>query len=604
MEDSIREKLIEKCIELTEGEGVRTKNITAWLIKDVEMRLLPVMMGKSDIRRIPFCGKQTALHIERMICELKSYYKTLVTDDLSSDTNHDKRNGLAENTSKHSFTFIQTAKSDIIQTAFEKMAQAVNDTRARNLIRVHLKHYTHSQSYINDPSLIWNWYGAGRHSVDAIHRFLEEFKQQYLELVNTAPSELSDTLIALDYPFLNPEEVAFVRSFYAANGRYPVWFIAARFFMHSTDRAAEIFAQINGIGVQRIHSNFVAQQFDLTSERVRQLSKNTTAIRKLAPMVWAQERWMHTQAYSMDVVTEKLIDWGRICRQEQLSNIDFLAALAILSVARPITIIALHRDGTTTNSHANSAASRIKPHVVFAYDNKFSFFNFDACLRLVGHDAALKKIYDRSYLLADIAQDFFIQDVRQEQKQVIYDKLSIVLPLFPDVVMKGNELVLQVNRLNYFEEIYNILQRRRKPMTVDEIYNEFMALHPNDPHTESGFIRSYMLQDKRFQAVGRKSTYQLREWQQFAGSLSDLAVGLLQNETQPMPQTVLCRKMMEQRPATTFKSCHTSVYIAVKAGTLQFYIKDNNRRGPNFVGLRNHAYHPAFQPFETTPRKG
>lgn len=590
-------------MELAEGESVRTQNIIAWLTKDVEMRLLPVMQGLSDIRRIPFCGRQTAAHIERIMDKLKAYYETLVPGNVTDEIFNDERKMQEIPLSNQLFTFKPTVKADIIQAAFEKMAQAVSETRARNLIRVHLKHYTHSQSFINDPSLIWNWYGAGRHTVAAIQQFLEDFKRQYLELVNTSPSSLSDTVVALDYPFLSPEEVAFVCKFYAANNRYPVWYIASRFFMHSQDKAVQIFAQVNGINCKRIHAHFVAKQFDLTSERVRQLSKNTNAIRKLAPIVWDKERWEHTPAYSMDIVTEELIDWKRICRQEKLSRIDYSAALAILSVARPITIVSLHKDGTTTNSHLNSVASRLKPYVVFAYDNSLDYFNFDACLRLVGHHAALKKIYDKSYSLSEITREFFLQEVSEEQRQVIYDKLGIVLPLFPDVVIQDGNLVLQVNRLNYFKEIYEILQRRHQAMTVDEIYVEFKQLHPEDPHTESGFIRSYMLQDKRFQAVGRKSTYQLREWQQFAGSLSGLAVGLIEAEEQPMPQTQLCNKMMEQRPASTLKSCYTSVYLAVKAGTLQFYIKDNKRRGVNYVGLRNHNYGPTFQPFEPTPRK-
>lgn len=66
MDDSIRESLITKCQQLSEGWNVRALNVLAWLTKDVEGRLLPLINGATDVRRTPNCGPQTSILIEEM----------------------------------------------------------------------------------------------------------------------------------------------------------------------------------------------------------------------------------------------------------------------------------------------------------------------------------------------------------------------------------------------------------------------------------------------------------------------------------------------------------------------------------------------------------
>ena len=98
-------------------------------------------------------------------------------------------------------------------------------------------------------------------------------------------------------------------------------------------------------------------------------------------------------------------------------------------------------------------------------------------------------------------------------------------------------------------------------MTVDNIFAEFKQRHPEDHHTDSSFIRSYMLSDKRFEAVGSKSTYQLSEWKRFAGTLGALAEHILMAYDNPVKVDELCEMMREQRGNTTRNSLFNHVYI-------------------------------------------
>ena len=179
------------------------------------------------------------------------------------------------------------------------------------------------------------------------------------------------------------------------------------------------------------------------------------------------------------------------------------------------------------------------------------------------------------------------------------------------MAIEGDKIIFKANRTNYMEEIYQILQRKGQAMTIDDIYDEFRQLHPEDHHTDNTFIRSYMLRDNRFEAVGSKSTYQLREWGRFSGALGDLAVHLLKDSDKPIKTTTLTQMMMEKRPATTFKSCNTSIYIAVNNGRLLFYIcaeadgenytdTADDEGNPSYVGLFDRQYPQRFWPSPLT----
>ena len=85
MDDSIRESLITKCQQLSEGWNARALNVLAWLTKDVEGRLLLLINGATDVRRTPNCGPQTSILIEEMLTRLRPYYDNLLHEPTSGE---------------------------------------------------------------------------------------------------------------------------------------------------------------------------------------------------------------------------------------------------------------------------------------------------------------------------------------------------------------------------------------------------------------------------------------------------------------------------------------------------------------------------------------
>lgn len=497
----------------------------------------------------------------------------------------------------------------LLQHVFQQMVADIDDVRARNLIHKNITNYKQAEDYLNDSSLIYNWQGAGRVTVEHIRRFLEVFYQEYQAITSNQREGVWERLIAFDYPFLTDEEQSFVASFIKSEGRFPVIFIASRYFQRSTERNPQVFALANGIvgGHQRLDK--IGQQYGMTCERVRQLSSMNVVRAADAGMVWSEERWDATGFMHQPLLTEEIIRWDELRQKEHLDDIDPYAALAIISQMTQHIIVSLRADGHRANIRISGDAHWQKPDVLFSYDSSLRCFSFENALAIVGHESSLHRINDSRMTLTDIVTPHFKGEHGEAERQAVISILRKVLPLFEGVETEGDDIIFRANRTNYTEEIYRILQRKGQAMTVNDIYDEFRQLHPDDHHTESSFVRSYMLRDERFEAVGCKSTYQLREWKRFAGALGDLAVHLLENSDEPVKAETLCRQMMEHRNATTLKSCNTSIYLAVQAHRLMFYIDVNEKKDEAqpesevsryYVGLFDRQYPPRFWPSPLT----
>lgn len=497
----------------------------------------------------------------------------------------------------------------LLQHVFQQMVADMDDARARNLIGTNIKNYKQAEDYLNDPQLILKWHGAGHVTVENVSRLLEAFYQEYQAIINGQQEGIWDRLIAIDYPFLTDGEQSFVASFIKSEGRFPVLFIACRYFRHTMERNSQVFALANGIVGGHRRFDLIGREYGMTRERVRQLGSMSVVRAADAGMVWSEERWEATGFMHQPLLTEEIIHWDELRQKEHLDDIDSYAALAIISQMTLHHIVSLRSDGRRANTRLNVDTPWQKPDVLFSYDSSLNCFSFENALAVVGHEFSLQRISDSRMPLQDIVTPYFTHKHGEAEHQAVIGILRDVLPQFEGVETEGDDIIFRANRLNYTEEIYRILQRKGQAMTVNDIYDEFRQLHPDDHHTESSFVRNYMLRDERFEAIGSKSTYQLREWKRFAGALGDLAVHLLENSAEPVKAEMLCRQMMEHRNATTLKSCNTSIYIAVNARRLMFYIDVNEKKDeaqPDsevsryYVGLFDRQYPPQFWPSPLT----
>ena len=413
------------------------------------------------------------------------------------------------------------------------------------------------------------------------------------------------TIMAIDYPFLSDEERAFVASFLQAEGRYPVLYIAYRYLQRSANKVVQVFARANGVVGEHRRMCDVGLECGISRERVRQVRLSNITKEYDAGEVWNESRWQPLGFLHQPVLTAAKVHWDELRQKEQLDGLDFFAALYIIRQMSPCNIIGLRTDGRRANARMANKEPWQMPEILFAYDSRQEKFPFESVLSILGHEASLQRIADKRMSLSELVGQYFTEQHSDEDEEAVIAMMREILTLFPHVEIENDDIVFRANRTNYIGDIYQILRRNGQAMTVDAIYEEFRLLHPDDPHTDSSFIRNYMLRDDRFESVGWKSTYQLREWERFSGALGDLAVHLMEDRDEPLKADALCRMMVEHRPTTTLKSCSTSIYIAVSACRLLFYVDaeaaDRERaEGADaetsryYVGLFNRQYPERF----------
>lgn len=399
--------------------------------------------------------------------------------------------------------------------------------------------------------------------------------------------------IATDYPFLSAEEQDFVKSHISNYGYYPMFYIAVRYFRQSQDKKDEVIARINGILGFHQSLTQLAEEFYLTRERVRQLSTMSVANKSPYPEVWDTARWAAYPFFYRPLITTAAMNWQELYRREALDTLSPYAAMAIIRQMRPMNIVALKGDGTSANGRRTDGKQWQEPQVLFLVQQEYSIYNFTNALWEVGHENSLKLISDQHLSVAALVDAHLSEPTDDATRQTIREMMAEVLPMFEGVEVEGDDITLKANHMNYTEEIYQIMKQHGEAMTVEQIFDAFRQLHPEDHHTHSGFIRSYMWGDDRFEAIGRKSTYQLKEWGAFAGSLGELAIHLLEQCEEPMDVDELSRQMMALRSNTTLKSCGTSIYLAVTDGRLLYYIN-------NLVGLADREYDKCYWPSPVT----
>ena len=450
--------------------------------------------------------------------------------------------------------------------------------------------------------------------LEQLRPFFNEFIQIY-KTDSASPEKMDAKLIAYDYPFLSEDEQAFVASFLQAEGHFPHFYLASRYFHKTANRHVQIFALANGILDGHVSFEVIGRKFGMSRERVRQLSLTSVIHADDAGKLWNKNRWRAQGLLDKQLLSASTIHWDEIQQKEMVGNLDLYAALAIIRQMVPVYIISVRGDGRRANTRFSEDIPWQTPDVIFGYDHSRGSFPYESVLSIVGHEAALQRITDSKLSLSNLVNPFFKEKHNDSFRQTVINNLREMLPLFKDVETDGDDIIFRANHLNYTEAIYQILQCRGEAMTLDEIFTEFLKLYPDDHHTDTSFIRSYMLRDGRFEAVGSKSTYQLREWQRFAGALGDLAVHILEKSEEPINVTTLCQQMMEQRPGTTLKSCNTSIYIAVCACRLLYYTdstileeeddeedlsQSEKRKRRSFVGLFDREYDARFWPSTVT----
>ena len=415
---------------------------------------------------------------------------------------------------------------------------------------------------LSKDSFILKFGGKRKSALDYYNNILMPFSQIFENIVY---GDIDEEALAVSvyFPFLSNESIEWVKNFYKTNSYYPMFYIVCEFLKNSTFRDFEMFCLRFGLNDSHILYSLaeIAQKFDLTGERVRQiLSKQTLSKEPLSHSPF----WKHYFVQDFILITDSSTVYKDICSSEKVF-ITFEAFAEICNI--------IFKFQFSEEFDCKFCCSKKHFSIIHTIFSRF--------------DELKKKRYseDTTYNICDIVpkQALIIPGI----EDAIY---SIVIPALHISVSNGS-IFFNKNFVDIEKEAFDILYQKGEPMHIEELVS---LIKGNNVHFElnDDTIRNKIRLSKKILPIGKTSMCKLIHWRNiFGGSIRDLL-----------------RKILNERETPVNLDELTSLVTDVFENTNRNSINSNLLSSDVFVyfangyfGLRSKTYPPQF--IEADPSK-
>lgn len=436
---------------------------------------------------------------------------------------------------------------------------------------------------------------VGRRCAEEMARLLDNFKPKYEKILKDGDDNAKVGNLQSQFPYLSEKDMKFVSRFEYVHQHLPMFYILSRYFEKTTNRKAQLFASYCGLAIDSVFSlDALSEKYNLTRERVRQIIEKRDLstddnFRKLIE----QKHW---QFYDLDFVnylSDNNSIFNALSKEEQV-DFSFFSYCNILSLFNRIKILNISETGKVLSSmDVEQYKAEDKPFKTYAYDSRYRSFRFGPVMNEVGRllrlqrDVAIKiPLY--GYFVTN--PEYWINEMYLEDETVCKPLLEFFEVLISDTygdLVENHNLVLDANKLNYTDILYDILKENGEKMHINDIYERFKALYPDCKYDHPKYLKSYMLRDERFENIGKSSLYQLTEWGGYSGSIPVLVVDLVSIMDEPISIYELAKTVLKHRSDSTEKSVLSIIYQCIKEDKLVPYYGD-------YVGAKGKVYDSSF----------
>jgi Fe2+ or Zn2+ uptake regulation protein len=190
-------------------------------------------------------------------------------------------------------------------------------------------------------------------------------------------------------------------------------------------------------------------------------------------------------------------------------------------------------------------------------------FNFTAML----NDLRLKlnsKVYeDYSIELNQYLLRFFYDDIFFDKKPELLELCGKIIHRTFGVVAINDTLVIEKNATKPIPEILEeILSEHGEAMSLDEIYEQFIARYP-DYSRDKDSLRGNIGRNSNIVPVSRTSSYVLKEWEKKGikgGTIRDIIFDYLVSQDNPLSIDVITNYVLLFREGTNEKSVYSNMF--------------------------------------------
>jgi len=324
-------------------------------------------------------------------------------------------------------------------------------------------------------------------------------------------------------------DFSFAIDFYLSNGHFPMFWILEQHIINNRSRELDIFTHSFNIiqNRQLLSKREIAEKYDLTSERVRQICyktfrktfeitddiieyKTNDELLELIPVLQSKNDWAYTLEFFRDThfVNQKKSEIQEYLKKEQCN----------LSVEFVLQIIAylFHDTFSLFGGIEISNRNRIWKNTFLIKKEFTDIFNFEKFkIEFANHIANNKKEYD-------LIIDEFLSNSACWTSIIDLSKLDSIISIVKDILLyefylySNPDGLITVNTTRQRKAlyvVYEILKTKGEPMHIDDIFAEFKKILPEHKYTKVVQLRKYLQRLKSILYKTRSGIYTLKEWE-------------------------------------------------------------------------------------------
>ena len=453
-----------------------------------------------------------------------------------------------------------------IQQSYQSLLKSLS-TRAQNVLLAEMPYFGDFVAYLSLYNDNYKFFkNCGEKTWDEIELFSYRFCKQLNALIGDNASNIEIILNQVGFKCSDEQERSFIANFYEVSGHLPMFYMLTSHITSSDCRFEKLYRSIYGIICNPTDINIIAEDYNLSNARVRQIISKTDGI--------GTAELTDISKYSpYDLLSRLYISKGeglymQVIRNENLPDLSFYAFGYLVNLIMPVKHYQVRDnhyfftqellDCFDVKSALNDIESTLTKRVSKMVHIPITAFMNSNWWRVPGFDSNI---------------------VTRILKEIISDNYDVDID-------ENDNVILSQNCIDISNELYEIIKANEAPLSIDDIFERFKAKYPTHKYNTPSQIRSYLLKDGRICSMGKTSCYALTKWNLFTGTIKDLISVTLLNSEVP-----LTAEEIYSRICTTYdtnpKSIR-SIVVGDNSGKFVFF-KDG------YIGIASKSYSTEFE---------
>ena len=347
--------------------------------------------------------------------------------------------------------------------------------------------------------------------------------------------QLEISQLKTEYPFLQDKEIEFVIDFKHQNSHLPMFYLLYHFVIRDNGHFTYITRNFYGIGTEPKELDEISYNTNLSRERCRQILFQNCL--KDSSIITSKE-WSNYDCLD-EILLYNTFYYQSILEPECLGDLSVSAFAGLCSLLKQIDICKIRRNS---------------PRRYYLSRNLCCCFDFKGCLRDIENTLNKRCTQDIVLPISTFIDSYWLNEPTFCPSQIEDVIIRILIDDYGIHIGEDKALHIQQNAIDRKEEIYKILEENGAPLHISQIVSALMLRNDELSNVTIEQIKADIQRHPEIVALGKSSSYALKEWNLYTGTIRDLLYDILSNESTPICIAELYKKVSQIYPNTSIKS--------------------------------------------------